>query len=691
MEVIADQVKLKEDIIFKSIVDNLSNTFRSDDVLAYYNYTLYCADSPDNFVKAKLLLVSPEFGVVFIIDKSEISDYVVYFENLYSNLYKKFIGQQELRKNRVTLAFDIIGLVKSSSSGIDEENDIKLVAISDIVKEICDHKLEKKLNDEQYKLILSCIDNTAKMLAKRQRQVPSAPSGDEKKKGEILNLIQDKITCLDKEQRKVAMNCIDSPQRIRGLAGSGKTILLTLKAAYYHLSNPDADILYTYYTKDLYDLIKRLIEKFFRDIADNNEPNWEKIHILHAWGGYQLEGVYSTVCADLHESPINFQTAAFHNYKNPFAYVCGQILQQDIKPKYDLTLIDEGQDFPNEFYRLCYKLTKNRRIVWAYDEFQNIFDVDLQDEKNTFGTDREGNYNIDFKRLENQDQDVILHCCYRTPKEILIAAFSLGMGIYNKQILQRLETKEHWESLGFTVESGTCQDGERMLISRSKDNTPISMTDDFDKGSMIFRAFNSIEEECLFITKEIENDIKVEGLQPEDICVICLNNNLVKRYYSILFSNLYDKGINTFNMLNAANANRRFSYDKCVTLATVNKAKGNECGMVYIVGANSVFNDNNDVIQRNRLFTAMTRSKGWVTISGIGNDIMGKGRMELKKLIEKDLKLDFIQPSEKQTRTVMEGSIAKHSEFEEFKRKYEDLLKTGMSKQEILNYINDNE
>lgn len=47
--------------------------------------------------------------------------------------------------------------------------------------------------------------------------------------------------------------------------------------------------------------------------------------------------------------------------------------------------MDEGQDFTAPFYQLCYKLSKNKKIVWAYDDFQNIFDVKIQDERETFG------------------------------------------------------------------------------------------------------------------------------------------------------------------------------------------------------------------------------------------------------------------------------------------------------------------
>ena len=45
------------------------------------------------------------------------------------------------------------------------------------------------------------------------------------------------------------------PQRIRGIAGSGKTRLLCQKAAWMHKEHPDWDIAYVFFTQALYDEI----------------------------------------------------------------------------------------------------------------------------------------------------------------------------------------------------------------------------------------------------------------------------------------------------------------------------------------------------------------------------------------------------------------------------------------------------
>lgn len=70
---------------------------------------------------------------------------------------------------------------------------------------------------------------------------------------------------------KAALEIVDGPQRIRGLAGSGKTIVLALKAAYLHSQFPEWDIVVTYYTRALWQQYRDLITKFVFEFS-RDEP-----------------------------------------------------------------------------------------------------------------------------------------------------------------------------------------------------------------------------------------------------------------------------------------------------------------------------------------------------------------------------------------------------------------------------------
>ena len=76
--------------------------------------------------------------------------------------------------------------------------------------------------------------------------------------------------------------------------------------------------------------------------------------------------------------------------------------------------------------------------------------------------------------------------------------------------------------------------------------------------------------------------------------------------------------------------------------------------MGYVINAHDCFqtddintlNSDNAKI-RNRLFTAMTRSKAWVRVVGVGEQ-MEALKVEYEKVKEKEFTLDFIYPTEEQ-------------------------------------------
>lgn len=684
MNIIADEIKLKQDAVAYRVCEKIKELNLGDSTVLYYNFPLYRGELPEDLIQAQLLLASPLYGIIYFkcleSDRCLTEEEEEYLDNLDVSIINRLNKRSELRKRRRELKFNVTLLVVAGRDDI--VNDRKYISLP-CLKQAIEENSSTPLTDDEFNILLSCIDGTSRLTIKKERSISS--DNESRLKADVLNRIQNKEAAFDLEQKKVALVTIDGPQRIRGLAGSGKTIILTMKAALYHMAHPNEDILYTYYTKSLFGLIKNLIERFYRDFADNREPNWKKIHILHGWGGLELGGVYSTACTENGIEPITYNIARQHS-SDPFDYVCMSILKTGkINPKYDLTLIDEGQDFPNHFYQLCYALSKEKRIVWAYDDFQNIFDVNLQDEKNTFGKDLEGNYLVDFSRNKNPLQDIVLHTCYRNPRTALIVAFSLGLGIYNTKVLQRLEDNDHWELLGFKVESGQSNVGDKMIISRPVEHTPNIMNQELGMYTVEVRSFSDYESECTFVANCIIQDIQKEKLRPDDICVICLDNRNIKSYYNLLSKILIANGISTFNLVDAPNANKHFFYENNVTLSTINKAKGNEAGMVYIIGADTVFINRDNVLLRNKLFTAITRTKGWVTITG--GEKMEYCLEEVDKLKANDFKLVFTQPSKETTKTIESGSKIQQSLLLDVQTKIDLLVNNGLSIEDIMQYI----
>ncbi|GAH09918.1 unnamed protein product, partial [marine sediment metagenome] len=169
------------------------------------------------------------------------------------------------------------------------KTDVKIITNQlDLVREFREIYLTSELDDKTVKETLAILEGTKNIIKPRDRNIKSR---DRESKGETLEKIESEIANFDYEQKRAALQMMDGPQRIRGLAGSGKTIVLAMKAALIHLREPSVNILYTFYTKSLYDFIKSLITRFYRQYSEI-DPNWKKINILHAWGGKNLPGVY---------------------------------------------------------------------------------------------------------------------------------------------------------------------------------------------------------------------------------------------------------------------------------------------------------------------------------------------------------------------------------------------------------------
>ena len=111
---------------------------------------------------------------------------------------------------------------------------------------------------EQYKILNSVIERTTTLKPRKAR----ADLKKDDSRGSILKLLESKIANLDGAQKKAAIEFPDGPQRIRGLAGTGKTIVLAMKASYLHLKNPHWNIALTFYTRSLYQQITGLVRRF---------------------------------------------------------------------------------------------------------------------------------------------------------------------------------------------------------------------------------------------------------------------------------------------------------------------------------------------------------------------------------------------------------------------------------------------
>lgn len=514
--------------------------------------------------------------------------------------------------------------------------------------------------------------------------VPSSQLDQDRPKtlSSAIRMLDRQIKTLDLEQEKVAMQIPPGPQRIRGLAGTGKTVLLAMKAANIHRHFPDRRILFTFNTRSLYNQTKRLIEQFYGVHRSNTEPDWNKIHIRHAWGSRNRAGVYSDICGKRGVEPLSLNKAKMRDFNMPLRACCEHALSLGIEADYDYVIVDEAQDFPREFFRVLYKLSRNpHRIYWAYDELQSLTTSNLAmpGPEDLFGKDSGGNPLIvldDQNYPGDIQKDFVLNKSYRCPQKVLMLAHAIGLGLYNpKGCVQMLESQDSWSAIGYEVEGDAeWRAGDRVTLRRPKKNSPNRIDEIYEGCQKLITArdFQTRDEEFDWVASSIGKDVNEEDVAPEHIAVIILGRRS-KEFSAQIQGKLIQHSVAsiipgaTYDVASYAGEGR-------VTISSVFRAKGNESYIIYVVGFEELYNYVDAIDNRNRAFTAISRSKAWVRITGIGAG-MRKAKNEINAILADVPRFRFTFPDMKKVRNLDAVTRKRRRERSEGDRKIRELIR----------------
>lgn len=673
---------------------------RIDSGVLYYDFPAY-VDYEAEETRPDILIFSPVFGFVairfvdnslFVRSKDGIEDIDRGLNDFCSNLYSRLIRSRELRSGRNKsildvrpVIFDVSASIAGGSSQIDLESDIS--SSYEQIEELFNSWVGADIAPSAVAEARSVVEG-AKALSRASKRKIEDP--DAQPLAVAMASIEAEIANFDQKQRYIALVDVGGPARIRGLAGSGKTVILAMKVAHLHLNNPQAKILVTFYTKSLRRTIKNLITKFYRHYSES-DPNWKRIHIRHGWGGSTLPGVYSDACRRHAVRPLTLQEARQRpsGRRSPFEAVCEHLLSStEIYPYYDHVLIDEGQDFPVSFYQLCFYLAKGetdrKSIVWAYDELQDIMNVQIRQPRELFGVDENDRALVDLDRSSahlppGATNDAVLEKCYRNQRDVLVVAHALGFGVYG-EIVQMLESEEHWRDVGYDLEAGSLVKGQHVQIRRPNQNSPLQIQDAPGLPLIDWHTAKDMNEEIDWIVSNIKSFID-GGLSPEEIVVISLDDRNAKAYLSKISKELSYADIASNNVIADPYNEPPFSISGKVTLSTVYRAKGNEGSAVFTVGVDAV--EKRSRSGRNKIFTAFTRSKAWLRVSGMGPQADSIFN-ELEQACDQAPIISFNMPDLDEIETIQRGFSVKQAKAKAAREAFiRTLIEAGLSEEEI--------
>ncbi|MEI6335624.1 MAG: ATP-binding domain-containing protein [Methylococcaceae bacterium] len=469
-------------------------------------------------------------------------------------------------------------------------------------------------------------------------------------KGAKLKKLEESIANLDRQQSTAVIETVEGVQRIRGLAGSGKTIVLALKVAYLHAKNPDWHIAVTFNSRSLKNQLKHFITLFTLEHT-NEEPDWDKIDIIHAWGSPSIRGIYYEICLKHNVEYYDFKTAESMAkvYGKGFDVACEKAYNEieSFQQSYDVVLVDEAQDFSPYFLRLCYRILKQpKRLVYAYDELQNISNKQMPSPEELFGLDNNGKPLVSLHNIQGKPkQDIVLDVCYRNSRPLLATAHALGFGIYRKKgLIQMFEQHQLWKDVGYKIKDGKLADGEPVTLIRNCDSSPEFLENHSTIDDLItFKSFNNDAEQIAYLIAEIEKNKNEDELKLDDIMVIHPEPYTAKRAVGVIREQLFKKGINS-NLAGVTTTPDEFFKNDAVVFTHIYRAKGNEASMVYIINAHECFSDYNISQKRNMLFTALTRSKAWVRVIGYGENMKAL-QQEFEEVKKNNFELKFTYPT----------------------------------------------
>ena len=402
------------------------------------------------------------------------------------------------------------------------------------------------------------------------------------------------IKTMDLHQENLAKQIGDKNRLIRGVAGSGKTIILASRAKMLSKQNPDWKILILCYNISLSNAIQQMIHHMLNEPEDlfDFDPNAKSVQNENII----VRNFHSWLKNDLRIREQQLPDIIEKLERN-----------EAILPTYDAVLIDEGQDFEADWLRLVSLLINadTQSLLLVEDRAQTIYQ-------------RKRSY-LQDTGLSFQGRSKVLSINYRNTQQIVKFAWEFYRKhsmFKNKVVNRELE-------------------GEIIAPQSTKRRGP-------EPG--IVKAANFFEE-MRIVARSIKKLHMEKKVPLEDILILYR----VKRTHKypiidIIKRSLKDEGLPYFWITENDVSKRSYAKDDGkVKISTIDSSKGLDFRAVFIVNVDSMpFPlEENKEREVSLLYIGMTRAKEYLCLSYSGEseftqylDIILQERKQKKSEIE---------------------------------------------------------
>jgi len=222
-----------------------------------------------------------------------------------------------------------------------------------------------------------------------------------------IHYLEDGIDIIyNKAQERLNKSKAEDKRKIKGVAGSGKTMVLAKRAVNAHIRTNNRVLILTYNLS-----LKNYIHDRISDVREKFE--WDNFHIIN---------YHSFFKAESNNHSISISSLADWQNIDHFISVKDKII------KYDAILIDEIQDFMQEWLRLIidYFLEPDGELVVFGDEKQNIYERKMDEDKTPIIPTIRGAWNRSLNQVYRFTGDLII-LMKAFQKDILSQKYDIDM------------------------------------------------------------------------------------------------------------------------------------------------------------------------------------------------------------------------------------------------------------------------
>ncbi|MCG3702003.1 ATP-binding domain-containing protein [Aliarcobacter butzleri] len=624
---------MREDFFYSQVEKNTSNQHLLDEIKKYAemkNKQIYVLKTPLSDKKYTysyedaLVLLIPKNKIIFInygINENDFDEYISDFIEDLGSISDKYEFRNLIGRPREWKK-EIVHKIKYDEH-FSIDNLINITTLSDeVFKRNCE-------------LLISLLTGSINDVNKFDSNIPN----------NLLDKIKQNIILFDGKQTRFIYEKKDKKVTvIQGLSGTGKTELLLHKLKDIFISNKDSKIMFTCHSKVLANNLYQRIPEFFNFMKVEEQIKWnDRLWCVSSWGTRlnKHSGAYRYIC-DFYD--IDFLTFGnISDFDKVTEIALKEIKEQKLVDEkgfvFDYMLIDESQDFGENFISLCAEITKEEVYV-AGDIFQSIFDKNIKD---------------------SITPDYLLSKCYRTDPKTLMFAHGLGMALFEEEKLRWL-SDDDLISCGYILTK--IDNPKKFILERE----PLRRFEDVEsiKSIELIKYKNDMKiltKNIITILEELKTSYPT--ILPSDIAIMFPNTD--KTLYTL--SDILEKEIKSnFDWdVNKSYESKEKLKNK-VFISNRNNVKGLEFPFVICITTKL----HKTFSFRNALYMMLTRSfiKSYLlTIESENKDVIDSIENSLNEIVSTG-KMSLIEPTEDEKRKMMDLII----EYNERNRNQIDII-----------------